>query len=101
MAGTDRSRAASAGVALAPAIILVAPQLGENIGAAARAMLSSGHKAEDQIIEWCLKHMAHYKVPRSVFLRHGLPVSGSGKLLRRMLQEPMAAAPAGLRFAYR
>ena len=42
MAGTDRSRAASAGVALAPAIILVAPQLGENIGAAARAMLNCG-----------------------------------------------------------
>lgn len=69
--------------------------------AAARAMLSSGHQAEDQIIEWCLKHMAHYKVPRSVFLRHGLPTTGSGKLLRRMLREPVAAAPAGLRFAYR
>ncbi len=69
--------------------------------AAARAMLASGHEAEDQIIEWCLKHMAHYKVPRSVILRHGLPTTGSGKLLRRMLREPAASAPAGLRFAYR
>ena len=43
MAGTDRSKAAAAQVsATAPAIILVAPQLGENIGAAARAMLNCG-----------------------------------------------------------
>ncbi len=41
MAGTDRSlQAALAG--LRPAIILVNPQLGENIGAAARAMLNFG-----------------------------------------------------------
>ncbi len=40
MAGTDRSRgmAASPG----PAVVLVEPQLGENIGAAARAMLNFG-----------------------------------------------------------
>lgn len=43
MAGTDRSRAASASLtAEAPAVILVEPQLGENIGAAARAMLNCG-----------------------------------------------------------
>jgi tRNA/rRNA methyltransferase len=39
MAGTDRSRDAALG---GPAIILVRPQLGENIGAAARAMLNFG-----------------------------------------------------------
>ena len=39
MAGTDRKRGLAAG---GPAIILVAPQLGENIGAAARAMLNCG-----------------------------------------------------------
>ncbi len=50
MAGTDRSKAARAagptagesGCAPAPAIILVEPQLGENIGTAARAMLNCG-----------------------------------------------------------
>lgn len=43
MAGTDRSKAAPGNApATAPAIILVAPQLGENIGAAARAMLNCG-----------------------------------------------------------
>jgi tRNA/rRNA methyltransferase len=39
MAGTDRKRGLAAG---GPAIVLVAPQLGENIGAAARAMLNCG-----------------------------------------------------------
>jgi tRNA/rRNA methyltransferase len=39
MAGTDRSRDGLTG---GPAIILVAPQLGENIGTAARAMLNCG-----------------------------------------------------------
>lgn len=43
MAGTDRSKAyATVGLAPAPAIVLVAPQLGANIGAAARAMLNFG-----------------------------------------------------------
>lgn len=39
MAGTDRSRAPQLG---GPAVVLVEPQLGENIGAAARAMLNFG-----------------------------------------------------------
>src|SRR6202521_1883151 len=39
MAGTDHSRAAASG---GPAIILVEPQLGENIGTAARAMANCG-----------------------------------------------------------
>ena len=40
MTGTDRSRLMEAGAG--PAIILVEPQLGENIGFAARAMLNAG-----------------------------------------------------------
>ncbi len=39
MAGTDRSREAALG---GPSIVLVEPQLGENIGTAARAMLNFG-----------------------------------------------------------
>src|SRR5713101_8775718 len=39
MAGTDHSRETATG---GPAIILVAPQLGENIGTAARAMMNCG-----------------------------------------------------------
>jgi tRNA/rRNA methyltransferase len=40
LAGTDKSRAAS--IVAGPAIILVEPQMGENIGMASRAMLNSG-----------------------------------------------------------
>lgn len=40
MAGTDRRKAAAEGGG--PAVILIDPQLGENIGAAARAMLNCG-----------------------------------------------------------
>lgn len=42
MAGTDSSKAASPSAGTGPAIILVNPQLGENIGMAARAMLNCG-----------------------------------------------------------
>ncbi len=41
MAGTDKTKRADEGAA-GPAVVLVEPQLGENIGAAARAMLNCG-----------------------------------------------------------
>ena len=41
MAGTDRTRDGEAGV-VGPVVILVEPQLGENIGTAARAMMNCG-----------------------------------------------------------
>jgi tRNA/rRNA methyltransferase len=42
MAGTNRTRGAAVEAEVGPVIILVQPQLGENIGAAARAMLNFG-----------------------------------------------------------
>jgi tRNA/rRNA methyltransferase len=42
MAGTDRTKKRAVPPGFQPAIILVEPQLGENIGAAARAMLNCG-----------------------------------------------------------
>ncbi len=42
MAGTDSSRAAAPANAAVPAVVLVEPQLGENIGSCARAMLNCG-----------------------------------------------------------
>lgn len=42
MAGTDRTKNEIAAPSPGPAVILVAPQLGENIGTAARAMLNFG-----------------------------------------------------------
>ncbi len=51
-------------------------------------------RSDQKIIEWCLKHMSHYKVPRTVIFRSGLPASESGKLLRRMLHDPVASLSA-------
>ena len=43
--------------------------------------------AED-IMEHCRRHIAHFKVPRSVdFYVGALPKSGSGKILKRELRE--------------
>jgi len=42
MAGTDRSRAGEFTVGTGPAVVLIDPQLGENIGTAARAMWNFG-----------------------------------------------------------
>jgi long-chain acyl-CoA synthetase len=66
--------------------------------AAARLRIDrSGHardRSDQKIIEWCLQHMSHYKVPRTVIFRSGLPASESGKLLRRMLHDPVAPMAA-------
>jgi long-chain acyl-CoA synthetase len=48
-------------------------------------------RVDQKIIEWCLQHMSHYKVPRTVIFRSGLPSSENGKLLRRMLHDPAAS----------
>jgi tRNA/rRNA methyltransferase len=50
VAGTDKSRGTSGVDPTGPAIVLVAPQLGENIGTAARAMLNCG-LADLRIVE--------------------------------------------------
>lgn len=42
---------------------------------------------ERRLLRWCDDHMAHYKVPRSIILRHALPMAGCGKLLRRALRD--------------
>lgn len=50
-------------------------------------------RADQKMIEWCLRKMSHYKVPRSIIFRDGLPSAGNGKLMRRMLREPASGAP--------
>ncbi|MFC4766588.1 long-chain fatty acid--CoA ligase [Effusibacillus consociatus] len=46
-----------------------------------------GKVTEQEIIEWSKNHMASYKYPRIVQFKERLPVSGSGKILWRKLQE--------------
>lgn len=39
----------------------------------------------EDLIEWAQDHMANYKVPREVVLVPSLPVSSTGKVMRRLL----------------
>jgi len=42
---------------------------------------------EAEIIDHCLKHLAHYKKPRSVDFVLEMPVSSAGKILKRVVRE--------------
>ncbi|WP_286934463.1 MULTISPECIES: AMP-binding protein [Aminobacterium] len=39
------------------------------------------------VIDFCKKHLAHYKVPRSVEFIDAFPLSSTGKILRRLLRK--------------
>lgn len=49
----------------------------------------NGRVTEEEIIKFCKERLAAYKVPRLVEFRNELPVSGAGKVLRRVLREGM------------
>lgn len=40
-----------------------------------------------EIIDFCKKHLAHFKVPRSVEFMESFPLSSTGKVLRRLLRQ--------------
>jgi len=46
-----------------------------------------GKVSEEEIIDFCRKHLAHYKVPKIVELRGELPKTDVGKVSRRELRE--------------
>lgn len=48
---------------------------------------SGAEVTESEIIHFCKEQLAHYKVPRKVEFLDSLPVSGIGKVLRRVLRE--------------
>ena len=47
----------------------------------------SGSLTEDEIIEYCRRNLANYKVPKYVEFRESLPKSYIGKILRRELKD--------------
>lgn len=50
--------------------------------------LNDGAEANDrEIIKYAKEHLAHFKVPRSVEFVEEFPLSGTGKILRRVLRE--------------
>jgi fatty-acyl-CoA synthase len=51
-----------------------------------------GKTTEAEIVAWAHEHMAAYKAPRIVEFADGLPKSGSGKVMWRLLQEKEAQA---------
>ena len=51
-------------------------------------VLKSGETAtEEEIVKYCKKNLARYKVPKSVEFRESLPTSAIGKTLRRELRD--------------
>ncbi|REJ26759.1 MAG: long-chain fatty acid--CoA ligase [Bacillaceae bacterium] len=72
------------------------PKRGETVKAF--IVLEEGYEGKisvDDMIEWSKKHMAAYKYPRYVEFRKELPVTGSGKILWRQLQEEEKKKTAG------
>jgi len=55
-----------------------------------------GRLQPQQLIDWCRRNMAAYKVPTAVEFVEALPKSGSGKIMWRELQEREMAATAGV-----
>lgn len=64
------------------------PRRGETVKAF--VILNEGYEgkvSEEEIIEWAKEHMAAYKYPRYVEFRTEFPVTSSGKILWRQLQQ--------------
>lgn len=81
-------------VAEAVAVGIPDPYRGETVKAF--VVLKPGQSAtEDDILDFCRKNLAKYKIPTQVEIREFLPKSASGKILRRILrQEELKKTPA-------
>jgi acyl-CoA synthetase (AMP-forming)/AMP-acid ligase II len=60
---------------------------GESVHAVVVAQPGTPLSADD-VIDFARKHLASYKVPRSISFLDELPRTGSGKILKRSLREP-------------
>lgn len=71
-----------------------------NVGERVKAFISlkpecRGRVTENDIIEYCKKHLAPYKVPKEIEFREQLPKSAVGKVLRRVLREEELSKKTG------
>ena len=61
----------------------------ERLGEEVKAFIvpKAGAQAnETEVIAWCRERMAAFKIPRSVEFREGLPMTATGKILKRELR---------------
>ena len=43
--------------------------------------------SESELVKFCKERLSHYKVPRSIEVVESLPISATGKILRRVLRQ--------------
>jgi len=72
------------------------PDMGEHVKAVVQpeTMADAGPGLAAELIAHCRDHLAHYKCPRSIDFRAGLPRHPTGKLLKRVLRDEYARASA-------
>jgi acyl-CoA synthetase (AMP-forming)/AMP-acid ligase II len=73
-------------VALCAVIGLPDAQWGERVHAIVVLAPDAGATV-DELREFCRGHLAGYKIPRSVEFVASLPMSGAGKILKRLLRD--------------
>jgi acyl-CoA synthetase (AMP-forming)/AMP-acid ligase II len=57
-------------------------------------VLKPGSQArEEDILEFCRSRLSHFKCPRSVEFLESLPKTGTGKVLKRELQQKYGTTP--------
>lgn len=61
-------------------------QYGEEV-AAYVVLKDNQEAAPDEIRDWCKEKMAAYKYPRKVYIKDMLPMTATGKILKRVLRE--------------
>jgi len=62
----------------------------ERMGEVAKAFIvrrAGSTLGEQEVIDWCRRNMANYKVPRSVEFVEALPLNAAGKVLKTALRE--------------
>jgi long-chain acyl-CoA synthetase len=77
-------------VSLASVIGVPHDQHGEEIKA--YVVLNAGHQVgEEEVVNWCKEEMAAYKYPRIVEIRESLPMTATGKILKKELKAEAGA----------
>ncbi len=88
IASAEVERILSAHPAVLECAVVAVPD--EKWGEVPKALITprAGHKiTEAEILDHCRKHLARFKVPKSVEFVENLPKGGTGKILKKVLRE--------------